>query len=130
VVSFLKGSFLIKPTINTENKKTRRLKFIERRGKAIFRKSTKEWRVSAFFKSIAHHYDLVNTIASLGQHHHWRKFTVEKTNLSSGQRVLDVCCGTGMITKDLARKVGPRGNVVGLDLSPEMLAVAEKNLAD
>ncbi len=35
-----------------------------------------------------------------------------------------------MITKDLARKVGPRGNVVGLDLSPEMLAVAEKTLAD
>lgn len=92
--------------------------------------SLKERRVKTYFRKIAPQYDLVNTLVSFGFHHHWRKFTVEKTDLRPGQQVLDVCCGTGLITKDLAEKVSPAGNVVGLDLSPSMLAVAEQNLAD
>src|SRR5690606_23749826 len=47
-----------------------------------------------------------------------------------GAKVLDVCCGTGQITRALAQKVGPQGFVVGLDLSPSMLKIAAKNLRD
>jgi ubiquinone/menaquinone biosynthesis C-methylase UbiE len=41
-----------------------------------------------------------------------------------GEQVLDVACGPGIVTHALAAAVGPGGRVVGLDLSPDMLAVA------
>jgi ubiquinone/menaquinone biosynthesis C-methylase UbiE len=43
---------------------------------------------------------------------------------SAGERVLDVGCGSGAVTRDLARRVGERGLAVGLDPSPELLTVA------
>ena len=42
-----------------------------------------------------------------------------------GERVLDVACGTGVVTRLVAPKVGPTGQVVGLDLNPGRLAVAK-----
>jgi SAM-dependent methyltransferase len=42
----------------------------------------------------------------------------------SGARVLDVACGTGVVTRAAAQRVGTAGQVVGLDLSAAMLAVA------
>jgi ubiquinone/menaquinone biosynthesis C-methylase UbiE len=42
-----------------------------------------------------------------------------------GERVLDLACGTGIVTRRLASLVGADGAVVGLDLSADMLAVAE-----
>lgn len=44
--------------------------------------------------------------------------------LRPGERVLDVACGTGVIARAAAPRVGPTGTVVGLDLNPGMLAVA------
>jgi SAM-dependent methyltransferase len=41
-----------------------------------------------------------------------------------GERVLDVACGTGVLARRVAPLVGSNGQVVGLDLSPDMLAVA------
>jgi ubiquinone/menaquinone biosynthesis C-methylase UbiE len=45
-------------------------------------------------------------------------------DISAGERVLDVGCGSGAVTRDIARRVGERGLAVGLDPSPELLAVA------
>lgn len=42
----------------------------------------------------------------------------------SGERVLDIGCGSGATSLDIARRVGPAGHVVGVDLSPQMLDVA------
>ncbi len=44
--------------------------------------------------------------------------------LQSGQRVLDVACGTGVVTRLAAERVGGSGAVAGLDVTPGMLAVA------
>src|SRR5262245_61479549 len=45
-------------------------------------------------------------------------------DLSAAERVLDVGCGSGAVTRDIARRVGDRGLAVGLDPSPALLAVA------
>jgi demethylmenaquinone methyltransferase/2-methoxy-6-polyprenyl-1,4-benzoquinol methylase len=88
----------------------------------------KEEYVHSIFSGIAKKYDSLNTLLSFNQDRYWRKFTVEQTGLKPGGQVLDVCCGTGMITFELARKVGSEGKVTGLDFCGEMLDVARKNL--
>ena len=50
--------------------------------------------------------------------------------LSAGQRVLDVACGTGPNLPHLAAAVGPTGTVVGVDLSEGMLARARRAVGD
>ena len=46
-----------------------------------------------------------------------------------GQRVLDIGCGCGDTTLELARRVAPGGSVLGLDISAPMLAVARERAA-
>ncbi len=47
--------------------------------------------------------------------------------LEPGDRVLDVACGTGVVTRLAAQRVGPKGKATGLDLNPGMLAVARSS---
>jgi ubiquinone/menaquinone biosynthesis C-methylase UbiE len=49
---------------------------------------------------------------------------VETAAPRPGERVLDVACGTGIVARLAAARVGAAGTVVGLDISPGMLAVA------
>ena len=46
--------------------------------------------------------------------------------ITAGERVLDVGCGSGAVTREIARRVGGRGVAVGLDPSPALLAVARE----
>ena len=43
-----------------------------------------------------------------------------------GERALDIGCGPGLLTAEIARAVGPEGRVTGVDASPSMLAIAAR----
>lgn len=51
-------------------------------------------------------------------------FLVEFVNPQPGERVLDVACGTGIVARHIAPRVGSHGKVIGLDLNPNMIRVA------
>jgi ubiquinone/menaquinone biosynthesis C-methylase UbiE len=54
---------------------------------------------------------------------------IRSTGITSGQTVLDVATGTGQPALTIAKIVGPNGKVIGVDLSPEMLEVANEEAA-
>lgn len=93
-------------------------------------KENKERFVRDMFNSIARRYDLMNSLMSVGRDKAWRKQTVVRSGLKEGGSALDVCCGTGMLSMELARAAGATGNVVGLDFSENMLAVARENVKE
>jgi ubiquinone/menaquinone biosynthesis C-methylase UbiE len=55
---------------------------------------------------------------------------LDRAEVTPGMSVLDVGCGPGRLTAPLARRVGPAGSVVALDIQPEMLRRAQKRVAD
>lgn len=57
---------------------------------------------------------------------HWGPVLCEAAHIGPGQRLLDVACGTGALTVAAAGRVSPGGAVLGLDINPEMLAVARR----
>jgi demethylmenaquinone methyltransferase/2-methoxy-6-polyprenyl-1,4-benzoquinol methylase len=80
-------------------------------------------RVAAMFGRIAGRYDLMNTLMTAGLDRRWRRLTAVEAGLGPGDRGLDICCGTGDLTMELARMYR-HSAVVGLDLSEPMLVCA------
>jgi demethylmenaquinone methyltransferase / 2-methoxy-6-polyprenyl-1,4-benzoquinol methylase len=76
--------------------------------------------VRRMFDRVAPRYDLANTVFSLGQDRAWRRAAARAAGLAEGQRALDVACGTGALTRELAASA-PGAVVLGLDFSGEMV---------
>ncbi|MFY0608703.1 MAG: bifunctional demethylmenaquinone methyltransferase/2-methoxy-6-polyprenyl-1,4-benzoquinol methylase UbiE [Candidatus Atelocyanobacterium thalassa] len=82
--------------------------------------------VQNIFNNIAPVYDELNTLLSMGQHKIWKQMAVKWSEPSLGNLGLDVCCGSGDLTKLLARKIGKTGKVIGVDFSKELLTIASQ----
>ena len=85
-------------------------------------------RARELFAPLGPTYDRYARLLSLGQDPRWRRFLVSRIEARAGDRVLDVATGTGLVAAELVRQKGC--TVVGLDQSPEMLAVARDRLPD
>lgn len=85
-----------------------------------------EPQVRAMFDRIAGLYDRMNGVMTAGLHHAWRRRAAQEACLAPGDRALDVACGTGDLALELARRVEPGGEVVGLDFSERMLELARE----
>lgn len=81
-------------------------------------------RIRALFNSIAGDYDRLNHILSLGVDRSWRRRALKWiADGEPGKRILDLACGTGDFSIEIARHSDPATTVTGVDLSEEMLKV-------
>lgn len=82
----------------------------------------------AMFDGIAHRYDLLNRLMSLGLDERWRHKTVAALELPPGARALDLATGTADLAIRIARQHGD-STVTGLDPSAGMLAIGGQKIA-
>lgn len=82
--------------------------------------------IRAIFDRIAPVYDQMNDWLSLGQHRIWKQMTVKWSSAQPGDTCIDLCCGSGDLALQLARRVGPTGCVYGVDFSPAQLVIAQE----
>ena len=86
--------------------------------------------VGEVFSSVADKYDVMNDFMSFGAHRLWKKFTISRSRVRPGHRVLDVAGGSGDLAVAFARKVSPTGEVILTDINADMLEHGRAKLVD
>ncbi len=80
------------------------------------------WNSPAGQKWIDHQAEMDNLLSTV------KDRLLEKANLQPGEHVLDIGCGTGATTLEIARQVGEGGSVIGADISDLLLSFAESRV--
>ena len=83
--------------------------------------------VSKMFDDVAHHYDFLNDLLSLGRTKAWRRVVTAIIAPTAGMKILDIAAGTGSSSKPLVDK---GADVIALDFSEGMLAAGRKRQKD
>ncbi|MBF0560229.1 MAG: bifunctional demethylmenaquinone methyltransferase/2-methoxy-6-polyprenyl-1,4-benzoquinol methylase UbiE [Nitrospirae bacterium] len=85
--------------------------------------------IKNIFATIAPEIDILSSLFCFGMDSIWRKKLVELAKIQRGEKILDVCAGTGKLAFLLAGKASEQqGSVIGADFCQEMLEVAKKKL--
>ena len=84
--------------------------------------------VQKMFAAIPATYELSNLVLTFGLDQLWRRKAVEIAAKHSGGLVLDICCGTGDMTRLLRSRCGPDTFIVGCDFSLPMVRLAKQSL--
>jgi len=77
--------------------------------------------VSGQFDPIARRYDLVDALLSFGLHFYWKRWGIDQLALKEGERVLDVCGGTGDLALLAAACIAPHGQAFIYDFNRPMM---------
>lgn len=81
-------------------------------------------RVAAAYAAASDRFD------TLSFWHHFGRRAIERLNLASGMKAIDLCCGTGASAPPAAARVEWEGGVLGVDLSRELIATARRHAAE
>ncbi len=84
-------------------------------------------KIIKLFSFISEKYDCVDRLLSFGRDRYWRRCLVDEANSCSATKILDICTGTGEVVKEFGTR-GIGREIVGLDLSEEMLDIARKKI--
>ncbi len=76
------------------------------------------------FSDIPRNYDLINRLVTLGMDRGWKLKLAKKCLSGRPGKILDLCCGTGDLSINLAKLASPDTQITGLDFSAEMMEVA------
>ena len=87
-------------------------------------------RVAGVFDSVAGRYDPMNDLMSGGLHRLWKAFTIDRSGVREGSRVLDVAGGTGDLSLAFSKRVGKSGEVWLTDINNAMLTHGRDRLTD
>tara|TARA_Y100001968_G_scaffold314963_2_gene341021 strand:- start:19176 stop:19871 length:696 start_codon:yes stop_codon:yes gene_type:complete len=82
--------------------------------------------VRDLFDDLSAKYDLLNDVFSFGFHRIWKKQLLTYLNPLSGEKWVDLCCGTGDLSISLAKSVGANGEIYGIDSAPKTLSLAKQ----
>ena len=82
--------------------------------------------VKDLFDSVSNRYDFLNDLLSFGLHRLWKKQLLKWLQPSAGEKWIDLCCGTGDLSLQLARLVSPDGSIIGVDFSSSQILLAKK----
>jgi ubiquinone/menaquinone biosynthesis methyltransferase len=88
-------------------------------------KEKKQRYVNRLFDTIAPRYDFFTALMSYGMDRGWKRTLVRTLDIKGHETALDIACGTGDITFEIARRLGS-GQAVGLDITQGMLDIAER----
>lgn len=88
--------------------------------------NTKASLVLRIFNSIAPFYDFINTVISVGLNKKMKLLAINQMDLVDGDRILDLCCGTGDIISLILESYSLNLDIIGVDFSVEMLKIAQK----
>jgi demethylmenaquinone methyltransferase/2-methoxy-6-polyprenyl-1,4-benzoquinol methylase len=91
----------------------------------ISSKENKQRYVNRLFETIASRYDFFTVFMSYGMDRGWKRKLVEMAGFKGSEVALDLACGTGDITFEIARRL-KHGRAVGLDITRSMLVIAEQ----
>lgn len=74
--------------------------------------------------------DILYTVAFLGREDELRRRAIQRLELSAGERVLEIGCGTGNSFGAIRRAIGPNGTAIGLDASQGMIRAASDRIQE
>ena len=81
--------------------------------------------VPKFFDETGTTYDGVVSYGTLGKDKYWKRKILEQ--ISNGNSFLDLACGTGILTREIAKKF-PNAKIVGIDITKSYLDVAKNRI--
>jgi len=84
----------------------------------------------SFFEKIAPYYDILVDLSTIGQYSHFLKRAFGILAPEKGEKILDLCSGTGRVASWIAQAVGEEGEVVGMDISKRMVEFAKKRYGE
>lgn len=79
-----------------------------------------------FFEKLAPHYDLLLDLLTLGGYATFLRKAFRILAPKKGEKILDLCSGTGRMVSWVAEAVGPEGKVIGMDMARSMVEVAKQ----